>query len=270
MADIHPSAFVHSSAQLADNVEIGPQVYIDADVAIGAGTKIMHGAHIARWTTLGEKNLIYPHAIIGHDPQDIGYNGEESYTIIGNKNIMREGFTVHRGNREKTATHIGNQNFFMVNSHVGHNSQIGNNNILVNGSLLAGHVVVGDRVLLSGQTVVHQFVRIGSYAMMRGKAGISKDLPPFCLCDGDNKARGINSVGLQRNDFSPQRIRAIKEAFKIIFRSGMKLSGALEYIEKNHNVTDDVRQFLDFILASERGIVSGTVSETAKKNMARL
>ena len=260
MPTVHPTAFVDSSAQLAEDVEIGPQAFIDADVTIGAGSRIMHCAHVGRWTTLGEKNLLYPHAVIGHDPQDIGYHGEKAYTIIGNGNVMREGFTVHRGNREETATIIGNHNFFMVNSHVGHNCKIGNHNILVNGSLLAGHVEVGDRTLLSGQTVVHQFVRIGSFAMMRGKSGISKDLPPFCLADGDNRTRGINTVGLQRNGFDARRIRALKEAFKVIFRSGMRLSIAIEYIEKNQMVTDDVRVLINFIQESKRGIVSGKTS----------
>ena len=148
----------------------------------------------------------------------------------------------------------------MVNSHVGHNCKIGNHNILVNGSLLAGHVEVGDRTLLSGQTVVHQFVRIGSFAMMRGKSGISKDLPPFCLADGDNRTRGINTVGLQRNGFDARRIRALKEAFKVIFRSGMRLAIAIEYIEKNQMVTDDVRALINFIQESKRGIVSGKTS----------
>ena len=264
MPAVHPTAFVDPSAQLEDGVEIGPQAFIDADVVIGAGTIIMHGAHISRWTTLGKKNLIYPHAIIGHDPQDIGYHGEKAYTIIGNGNVMREGFTVHRGNREGTSTIIGNNNFFMVNSHVGHNCKIGDHNILVNGSLLAGHIEIGDRVLLSGQTVVHQFVRIGSFAMMRGKSGISKDLPPFCLADGDNRTRGINSVGLQRNGFDARRIRALKEAFKVIFRSGMRLSIAIEYIEKNRMATDDVRILLNFIQESKRGIVSGKTSLAGK------
>jgi UDP-N-acetylglucosamine acyltransferase len=270
MPAIHPSAFVDPSAQLGDDVEIGPQVFIDADVAIGTGSKVMHGAHIGRWTNLGENNVIYPYAVVGHDPQDMGYKGEEAYTVIGNGNIIREGVTIHRGNREGTSTTIGSYNFFMVNSHIAHNCIVGNHNIFVNGSLLAGHIEVGDRVLLSGQTIVHQFVRIGSFAMMRGKAGISKDLPPFCLCDGDNRTRGINSVGLQRNNFSSERIRAIKEAFKVIFRSGMRLSNALEFIEKNLNLTDDVQQLITFIRTSERGIVSGTVSETARKNISRL
>lgn len=265
MPTIHPTAFVDPGAQLAENVEIGPQVFIDADVVIGAGTIVMQGAHVARWTTLGENNRIYPHAVIGHEPQDIGYDGEESYTIVGCGNIMREGVTIHRGNREKTTTVIGDHNFFMVNSHVGHNCIVGNHNIIVNGSLLAGHVEIGDKVLLSGQTSVHQFVRVGSYAMMRGQAGISKDLPPFCLADDINRTRGINSVGLQRNGFDARRIRAIKEAYKVIFRSGMRLSKALEYIVNNHDLTADVRNLIDFIAHSKRGIVSGSVSNVAKR-----
>jgi UDP-N-acetylglucosamine acyltransferase len=155
MPEIHPSAFIHPSAQLAEDVQIGPHAFIDADVVIGAGTRILHGAHIGRWTTLGAGNTVYPGAVVGHDPQDLGYKGEEAYTVIGDGNVMREGFTVHRGNRPGTTTVIGSNNYFMVNSHVAHNCVIGNHVILVNGALLAGHVHVDDRAIISGNCQVH-------------------------------------------------------------------------------------------------------------------
>jgi len=257
MPEIHPTAYVHPSARLAEGVEIGPQAFVDADVVIGEGTRLMHGAHIGRWTTLGADNLVYPGAVVGHDPQDLGYKGEEAHTVIGDGNVMREGVTIHRGHREGTNTIIGDHNYFMVNSHVAHNCIVGSHSILVNGALLAGHVEVGNRVIISGNCQVHQFVRIGDFAMMRGGSGAAKDIPPFCINDGLNWIRAVNLIGLKRNGFDSRRIRAVKEAFKIIFRSGMKLGEALEKVEREVGQTDDVRQMLDFIRASKRGIGSG-------------
>jgi len=257
MAEIHSSAYVHPAASLAEGVQVGPQAFIDADVVIGAGTRILPGAHIGRWTTLGANNTVYPGAVIGHDPQDLGYRGEEAYTVIGDGNVMREGFTVHRGNRPGTSTVIGSNNYFMVNSHVAHNCVIGNHVILVNGALLAGHVEVGDRAIISGNCQVHQFVRIGAFAMLRGGSGAAKDVPPFCINDGLNWIRALNLVGLKRNGFDERRIRAVKEAFKMIFRSGMGLNEALAQVEAMLEVTADVRQMLDFIRQSKRGIGSG-------------
>lgn len=254
MPDIHPSAIVDPSAQLAQSVKVGPHAFIDADVVIGDGTHIMHGAHIGRWTTLGANNLVYPGAVIGHDPQDVGYHGEKAYTVIGDNNIMREGVTIHRGNRPETQTVIGNNNFFMVNSHVAHNCILGNHIILVNGALLAGHVEVADRVIISGNCQVHQFVHIGTMAMMRGGSSLSKDLPPFCINDGMNTVRAINVVGLKRNGFDSARIRAVKQAFKTLFRAKLPVSQALRTLEGQTTLTDDVRLMINFIRNSNRGI----------------
>jgi UDP-N-acetylglucosamine acyltransferase len=253
---IHPTACVDSSARLSDDVQVGPHAFIDADVVIGPGTRIGHGVHVGRWTTIGANNILYPGAVVGQDPQDLGYKGDEAYTVIGDGNVMREGFTAHRGNRPGTTTTIGNNNYFMVNSHVAHNCILGNNIILVNGALLAGHVEVGDRVIISGNCQVHQFVRIGPFAMMRGGSGATKDIPPFCVNDSINWLRAINVIGLKRNGFDERRIRAVKEAFKTIFRSGMGLRQAMEKIESGE-VTDDVKQMLGFIRASKRGVGSG-------------
>jgi UDP-N-acetylglucosamine acyltransferase len=242
---------------LADDVEIGPQAFVDADVSIGAGTLVMHGAHIGRGTTLGRGNRIFPYAVVGEIPQDIGFAGEESFTIIGDNNVVREGVSIHRGHRLNTVTRIGNGNYLMANSHIAHDCQIGDFNIFANGALVAGHVQVGNRAILSGNVLVHQFVRIGSFALMRGGARISKDLPPFCICDGGNWARAINVIGLRRNQFDAVRIRAIKEAFKTIFHSGMRLAIALDHVQNHLQVTEDVQALLDFIRASKRGIVKG-------------
>ncbi|MBN1142519.1 MAG: acyl-ACP--UDP-N-acetylglucosamine O-acyltransferase [Deltaproteobacteria bacterium] len=257
MPKIHPTATVDPSARLAAGVEIGPHAFVDADVTIGEGTVVMHGAHVAQGTTLGRGNRIFPCAVIGQAPQDIGYRGERAFTVIGDNNVMREGFTVNRGHRLDHVTRIGNNNYFMANSHVAHDCQIGDFNVFANGSLMAGHVQIGNRAILSGNVLVHQFVRIGSFALMRGGSRISKDLPPFCICDGGNWARAINVIGLKRNQFDTARIRALREAFKTIFRSGMKLAAALEHIQNHLQVTEDVRYLVDFIRDSKRGIVKG-------------
>lgn len=257
MPEIHPSAYIHPNAKLADDVIIGPHAFVDADVTIGAGTRLLHGAHVGRWTRLGENNVLYPGAVVGHDPQDVSYKGEEAWTEIGDGNIIREGVTIHRGNHANTVTRVGNNNFFMVNSHIAHNCIIGNNVILVNGALLAGHVEVGDRVIISGNCQVHQFVRIGAFAMMRGGSGAAKDIPPFCINDGLNWIRAINAIGLKRNGFDARRVRAVKEAFKVIFRSELPLAKALSTVENELEVTSDVRQMLDFIRTSKRGIGNG-------------
>lgn len=254
MAEIHSTAIVHPSALLAEGVQIGAHAYIDADVTLGPRTRILPGAHVGRWTTMGADNTVYPGAVIGLDPQDVGYHGEEAYTEIGDNNIFREGVTVHRGNRAGTRTVIGNHNFFMVNSHIAHNCLIGDHVILVNGVLLAGHVEVQNGAIISGNCQVHQFVRIGALAMMRGGSGSTKDVPPFCVNDGLNWLRAINTVGLRRNGFDQKRIRAVKEAFKTIFHSGLPLHEAVERVEKSLEVTPDVSQMLDFIRGSKRGV----------------
>lgn len=257
MPRIHPTAVVHSSAQLADSVIVGPNALIDADVTIGEGCELMHGAHIARWSSLGENNRIFPGAVIGQEPQDLGYQGEESHTTIGNGNTFREGVTVHRGNRAGTKTVIGDNNYLMVNSHVAHNCILGNHIILVNGALLAGHVEVAERAIISGNCQIHQFVRIGAYAMMRGGSGANKDVPPFCINDGLSWLRGINAVGLRRNGFDARRIRAIREAFKAIFRSELRLEEALRKVDEQEGKTSDVQQLIDFIRSSRRGVGRG-------------
>ncbi|ABB32786.1 acyl-(acyl-carrier-protein)--UDP-N-acetylglucosamine O-acyltransferase [Geobacter metallireducens RCH3] len=254
---IHPSAQISPSATIADGVEIGANVIVGDHSSIGAGTKVMANAVIGPWTKIGENNTIHYGAIVGHDPQDFGYKGEESWTIIGNGNIIREGATIHRGNRPGTNTVVGDNNFFMVNSHVGHNCVLGNNIILVNGVLLAGHVVVEDRAIVSGNCVVHQFCRIGKFAMMRGLSRTSRDVPPFCIMDDTHTVKALNLVGLRRNGFDQARIRAIKNAFKLLFLSGLNMQNALAEAERTLTITDDVRYLLDFIKSAKRGVCFG-------------
>ena len=254
---IDPTARISESALVADDAEIGPNVIVGDHSSIGGGTKIMANAVIGPWTTIGRNNIIHYGAIVGHDPQDLGYKGEETYLQVGDGNVIREYATIHRGNRQGTATDIGNENYFMIQSHVAHNCVIGNNIILAGGSLLAGHVIVEDRVLISGNCVVHQFCRVGKFAMMRGLSRTSRDVPPFCIMDETHTVKTLNLVGLRRSGFEAARVRAIKKAFVILFRSGPNMRANLEKAEAELEITEDVRYLLDFIKESKRGVCFG-------------
>ena len=254
---IDSTARISPSAHLAADAEIGPNVIVGDHAVIGSGTKVMANAVIGPWTTLGANNVIHYGAIVGHDPQDFGYHGEESYLEVGDGNIIREYVTLHRGNRPGTKTTVGNGNFFMSQSHVAHNCEVGNSIILAGGALLAGHVAVGDRAIISGNCVVHQFCRLGRFAMMRGLSRTSRDVPPFCIMDETHTVKSINLVGLRRNGFDQKRVRALKEAFKVLFFSGLNMANALERVEQMLDVTEDVQELLDFIRASKRGVCFG-------------
>jgi UDP-N-acetylglucosamine acyltransferase len=254
---IDPTARISETASVADDAEIGPNVIVGDHSSIGGGTKIMANAVIGPWTTIGSNNVIHYGAIVGHDPQDLGYRGEESYLNVGDGNVIREYATIHRGNREGTATEIGNDNYFMIQSHVAHNCVIGNNIILAGGSLLAGHVAIEDRALISGNCVVHQFCRVGKFAMMRGLSRTSRDVPPFCIMDETHTVKTLNLVGLRRSGFEAVRIRAIKKAFALLFRSGLNMRANLEKAEAELEITEDVRYLLDFIKGSKRGVCFG-------------
>jgi len=254
---IDSTARISPTARIEGDVEIGPNVIVGDHSVIGSGTRILANAVIGPWTTLGQDNIIHYGAIIGHDPQDFGYGGEESRLEVGSGNCFREYVTIHRGNREGTATVIGDNNYFMVQSHVAHNCSIGNNVILAGGALLAGHVTMEDRVIVSGNCVVHQFCRIGTLSMMRGLSRTSRDVPPFCIMDETHTVRTINLVGLRRNGFDSGRVRAIKNAFKVLFRGGPNMRENLAAVEAEPEVTEDVRYLLDFIKSSKRGVCFG-------------
>lgn len=254
---IDPTARISATAIIEEGVEIGPNVIVGDHSRVGSGTRVMANAVIGPWTTIGRDNVIHFGAVVGHEPQDFGYHGEESYLEVGNGNIIREYATIHRGNREGTKTVIGDNNFLMIQSHVAHNCQVGNNVILAGGALLAGHVVVEDRAVISGNCVVHQFCRIGRFAMMRGLSRTSRDVPPFCIMDETHTVKAINLVGLRRNGFDAARVRAVRTAFMLLFRSGLNMRQALERAEAELAMTDDVRYLLEFIRSSKRGVAFG-------------
>jgi len=254
---IHPTAHISPTARIADDAEIGPNVIVGERSTIGSGTIVMANAVIGPWTTIGNGNKIHYGAIVGHDPQDIGFNGEESYAVIGNGNIIREYATIHRGNRPGTTTVLGNNNFIMIQAHVAHNCELGDNIVLAGGALLAGHVNVADCAIISGNCVVHQFCRIGRLAMMRGLSRTSRDVPPFCIMDETHTVKSLNLIGLRRNGFDAKKVRALKNAYLILFRGGLNMQNAIEQVEGEVDLTDDVQELLDFIRSSKRGVCFG-------------
>ncbi|HWH76748.1 MAG TPA: acyl-ACP--UDP-N-acetylglucosamine O-acyltransferase [Candidatus Binatus sp.] len=254
---IHPTAVIDTKAEIDAEVEIGPYVVIDGPVRIKRGTRVMAHAYLTGWTEIGADNEIHPGAVLGNTPQDKAYHGQESYLKIGDRNIFREYVQVHRGTVAGSATVIGNNNFLMATAHVGHNCKLADHVILANGALLGGYVDVGNNVFLSGNCVVHQFVRIGDYSIMRGLSGTSRDVPPFAIVDWQHTVRGVNVVGLKRAGFDDKRIRALREAFRILFRKGRNLALAIKEVEESGRVNPDVSTLLEFIKSSKRGVCFG-------------
>ena len=256
-SSIHPTAIIDSKAEIHQGAEIGPYVIVDGPVKVGRGTRVMAHAYLTGWTQIGEDNIIHMGAVIGHEPQHLAYKGEETYLRIGNRNIIREHAQFHRGFEPETATIVGDDNFFMNHAHVAHNCEIANRTIIAGGALLAGHVVVEDDAFVSGNCVVHQFVRIGKLAMLRGLSRTSKDVPPFCMMDDTHTVRGINRVGMERVGYSKEKIREVQRAFSILFRQKGNLSQAVKELEEKGNLSEEVIYLLDFIKASERGVCLG-------------
>lgn len=231
---------IHSTAIIEDNVEIGP------DCEVGAY------AVIKRFTRLGARNRIYEHAVVGGEPQDVKFKGEESFLEIGDDNIIREFCTLHRANGAGETTRIGSRNFFMVGVHVAHNCVVGNDNIFANEVALAGHITIEDRVFLSNGVGAHQFVRMGRYAMVGGKSKIVQDVLPFFITDGNPpRVRGLNTVGLTRAGFSEEKRRALKNAYRALFKSTVPLAEVLEELDQVED--ENVAHLVKFIRDSKRG-----------------
>jgi UDP-N-acetylglucosamine acyltransferase len=233
---------IHPTAIIENHVEIGP------DCEIGAY------AVVKQYTRLGARNRIFEHAVIGGEPQDVKFQGETSYLEIGDDNIIREYCTFHRANGEGETTRIGSRNFFMVGVHVAHNCVIGDDNIFANEVALAGHIEIEDHVFLSNNVGAHQFVRMGRYAMIGGKSKIVQDVLPFFITDGNpSRLRGVNSVGLRRGGFSEEERRALKEAYKLLFRSTRPVQDALRELEQVDD--ENIAHLVRFIRSSKRGFI---------------
>ena len=250
---IHPTAVVSADAEVDPSAVIGPYVVIDGRVRIGADTRIMAHAVVLGSTEIGARNVIHPGAVLGGEPQDLAFAGGETFLRIGDDNVFREHAQVHRGTIAGSATVIGNGNYLMQNAHVAHNCRLGDGTIIAGGALLAGHVDVSDRAFVSGNCVVHQHVRIGRLALLRGLSRTSRDVPPFCIMDGTHTVRGANVVGLRRAGLDGSRIAAIRRAIAALFARPVHLGRALARVEGDAT-TDDVRELVAFIRAAKRGV----------------
>lgn len=257
---IHQSAYIDPTARIAENTEIGFNAYIGPNVEIGEGCRIFPNAVIMQNTKLGKNNQLHPFAVLGGDPQDVGYKGEPTFLEIGDNNIFREGSTINRATTKADGvTRIGNNNYFMAYSHVGHDCVIGNHNVMVNYSGLSGHVVVQDRVIISGYCGVHQFTRIGSFSMIAHAALVEKDILPYVIASSRDKStatiHGLNLRGLKRNGFSDEAIRGLREAYKIMFMRNLSIEESLKELTAMQKNCPQVGAWIDFIANSKRGFV---------------
>lgn len=253
---IHSTAIVHSGARIAEGVSIGPFAVIGEHVSIGPGTSVGPHAVVEGWTEIGRENRIFQFASVGAAPQDLKFHGEQSWLRIGDRNTVREFVTMHRGTEGGGGeTVVGNDNLLMAYSHVAHDSLVGNRVVLANGATLAGHVQVDDFAILGGLCAVHQFTRIGAHAMISGGAMVAQDIPPYSIAQGDRaKTVGINQVGLKRRGFSPSVIRDVKNAYKLVFRSGLRLEEAIRRIDEDLEKSPELAVFVQFIRNSPRGV----------------
>lgn len=254
---IHATAIISPAAELAADVTVGPYSVIGPQVRIGAGTVI--GAHVVIKgpTTMGAGNQVFQFASIGDDPQDKKYAGEPTRLEIGDRNTIREYCSIHRGTAQDAGTtRIGHDNWLMAYTHIAHDCQLGNGVIMSNNATLAGHVHVEDFAILSGFCAVHQFCRIGAHAFIGGLSGVTRDVLPFMMVAGHPpEPRGINQEGLKRRGFSTEQLRSLKEAYRVLYRSGLRLVEAREQLVAMAAASAEVRAIVEFLDGSERSIV---------------
>ncbi len=255
---IHPSAYIHPDANIADDVTIGPFVAIDADVVISSGTWIGSHVSIMDGTRIGQNCQIYPGAVVGAIPQDLKFKGEQTTLEIGDNVTIREYCTLNRGTKARGATTIDDRAMLMAYVHVAHDCLIGKHSILANGVNLAGHIEIGEHAILGGLTAVHQFVKIGAHAMVGGGSLVRKDVPPYVKAARNPLCYvGINSVGLKRRGFDQPAINQIQKIYRILFVNGHNTSQAIKHIKINEEPTQVRDHILNFLETSERGIMKG-------------
>jgi UDP-N-acetylglucosamine acyltransferase len=254
---IHPTAVISPAADLADDVEVGAYSVIGAGVEIGRGTRIGPHVVIEGQTRIGEANRIFQFASVGADPQDKKYRGEPSRLEIGDRNVIRECVTLHRGTvQDHSVTKIGNDNLFMAYVHVAHDCVIGDQCVLANNATLGGHVHLGDWVIMGGLSAVHQFGQVGAHAFIANNAAVTRDVPPYVMAVGQPAdAHSINAEGLKRRGFTPEQIRNIRAAFRVLYRSGLKLAEATAELEKLALDQPELLPLVEFLPRATRGIV---------------
>ena len=254
---IHPTAVIAPDAVLADGVEVGPFSVIGPGVEIGRGTRVGPHVVVEGPTRIGAGNRIFQFASVGADPQDKKYRGEVSRLEIGDRNVIRECVTLHRGTaQDHGVTRIGDDNLFMAYAHVAHDCVIGNQCILANNATLGGHVHLGDWVIMGGLSAVHQFGRVGAHAFIANNAAVTRDVPPFVMAVGQPAdAHSINAEGLKRRGFTPGQIRNIRAAFRVLYRSGLKLAEATAQLEALAKDQPELLPLVEFLPQASRGIV---------------
>ena len=252
---IHPTAVIHPKAEIGNNNKIGPYVIVEGGVIMGDNNSIGPGTIIAGNTIIGNGNNIHGSVYLGNTPQDLAFKGGKTYVKIGDNNIIREFSTIHRGTEEGTSTVLGNNNYLMVATHLGHNARVGNHVIMVNAASLGGFAEVFDHAFVGAFTIVHQFVRIGSYSVCGMLTKLVKDVPTFMMADGNPALiRGTNVVGLKRKGFNSERRERIKWAYKILYKSGYSVSHSISEFKK-YTSSDDINLLINFINTSKRGII---------------
>jgi len=254
--NIHPTAVVDPAAQLGPGTVVGPYCVIAAQVSLGENCWLQHHVTLCGPLQAGHGNKFYAYCSIGQQTQDLKYKGEPTYLEIGDENIFREFVTLNRSTAGTGCTRVGSRGNFLAYSHIGHDCAVGDAVIFSNNGTLAGHVQVGDHAVIGGLTAVHQFCRIGRFAITGGCSKIVQDVPPFMIADGNPaEVRGINQVGLERAGFPPEKIKPIKEAFRLIYRSKLNTGQALEELRAKLGASEEVQSIAQFIEGSERGII---------------
>ncbi|MBI4534122.1 MAG: acyl-ACP--UDP-N-acetylglucosamine O-acyltransferase [Candidatus Melainabacteria bacterium] len=261
MTAIHTTAIVSQGAEIDDTAEIGPYVVIGPNVRVGPGTKVGAHAVIDGYTTIGQDCRIFAGASIGLEPQDLRYRKEPTGVIIGDRVTIREYVTIHRATSEGY-TEIGDECFLMNYVHIAHNCRLGRGVILANSTMMAGHVSLGDYTVMSGMCIFHQFVRVGRLVMVSGLTGTRLDLPPFTMCDGRPALmRGINVVGLRRQGITQTVRSAVKEAYRLLYRSNLNKGDAVARIECEIEPYPEIKEILDFVRSSKRGVVAASYTK---------
>ena len=254
-ANIHPTAIVDPGATLAADVEVGPYAVIEDNVQIGAGCRIGPHALVAWGARLGQEVQIHKGAVVGTVPQDLKFGGEETTLEVGDRTVIREYATLNRGTEDRWKTVVGNDCLLMAYSHIAHDCRIGSHVILANAVNLAGHITIEDWAIIGGVVPVHQFVHIGTHAMIGGGFRVPMDVVPYALCGGyPLQVMGLNQIGLKRRGFAEDKIKILGKAFRILFRSKYNTSQAVQHIKAELELTEEVKLLLSFIENSERGI----------------
>jgi UDP-N-acetylglucosamine acyltransferase len=255
-AQIHPTAIVDHKSEIGPGSTVGPYCVIGPNVVLGANSWLQHHVTLEGPTKAGTGNKFYAYCSIGQQTQDLKYKGEPTYLEIGDENTFREFVTVNRSTTNEGKTLIGSRGNFLAYSHIGHDCSVGDEVVFSNNGTLAGHVQVGDNAVMGGLTAVHQFCRIGRFAITGGCSKIVQDVPPFMIADGNPaEIRGVNSIGLERKDFPTDSVKLIKEAFRLIYRSKLNTGQAIEAVRKKLKQTKEIVEIIEFIEKTQRGII---------------